>query len=105
MLIRKPNKQAREEKNQTGIKISKYCQVYLSLSQLQETTYAPTWQTPILAGWPYAQHPSRQWASASTYVFVHMEQFKRAELLPTPLSDRKVHMTLLTAPQKPEKAA
>lgn len=35
MLLRKPIKQAREEKNQTEIKISKYC---LSLSQSQETT-------------------------------------------------------------------
>lgn len=38
MLITKPIKQPREEKKQTEIKISKYHQVCLSLSQLKETT-------------------------------------------------------------------
>lgn len=40
MRITKPIKQPREEKNQTEIKISKYHQVCLSLSQLKETPWS-----------------------------------------------------------------
>lgn len=103
MLITKPTTQPREEKNQTEIKISKYHQVCLSLSQLQETICLNVANS--YTGWLALRTMSQQTpAPVSTYVFVHMEQFNHAKLLPTALCYRKVHVTLRIVPQRPEKA-
>lgn len=104
MLITKPIKKPREEKNQTEIKISKYHQVCLSLSQLKETT-CPSLANSNSGRLALARRPSRQQAPASTYIFVHKEQFSHAEVPPTPLCNRKVHMTLLIVPPRSEQAA